>query len=297
MEQGCPHRSILPHIFPDCNSFAIKIGGKFCGVRGVCPGGGLPRRCRRGGRQRYPAGACPLCRLPALPLRCPRGSVPALSPAYPAFRFLFCPLSPRPPSPVGKGVTIGYFMQGASPLAFPGLNPRGTGSPCRCGKLNGGLPRRCRRGGRQRYPAEGLASALPARRASAIPGGGLPSLPPAYPATVVPAGGVPALSPAYTAFNLLPCPHPPRPPSRREGGDYRLFFARGFAPCIPRAEPGRHWSRGRTTHPAGVCLRNRQLAAKPIEQPFYWQCRQPRRGGTGGEELRRLRWFSPPGQG
>ena len=219
MEQGCPHRSILPHIFPDCNSFAIKIGGKFCGVRGVCPGGGLPRRCRRGGRQRYPAGgvpalspanpafnlfpcphppdplpggkgvtigyffargfapcipgaepgrhwfalplwktqwgacllcrlpalplwcprgACLLCRLPALPLRCPRGSVPALSPAYPAFRFLFCPLSPRPPSPVGKGVTIGYFMQGASPLAFPGLNPRGTGSPCHCGKLNGG---------------------------------------------------------------------------------------------------------------------------------------------------------------
>ena len=111
----------------------------------------------------------------------------------------------------------------------------------------GGLPRRCRRGGCQRYPAEGLASALPARRASAIPGGGLPSLPPAYPATVVPAGGVPALSPAYTAFNLLPCPLPrrgridPRPPSRREGGDYRLFYARNCAPCIPGAEPARHW--------------------------------------------------------
>ena len=27
------------------------------------------------------------------------------------------------------------------------------------------------------------------------------------------------------------------------------------------------------------------------------QCRQPRRGGTGGEELRRLRWSSPPGLG
>ena len=160
-------------------------------------------------------------------------------------------------------------MQGAAPLASPGLNPRGTGSPCRCGKLNGGLPRRCPRGGRQRYPA----------------------------------GGVPALSPVNPAFNLLPCPLPrrgridPRPPSRRERGDYRLFFARGFAPCIPGAEPARHWNRGRTTHPAGVCLRNCQLAAKPIEQPFYWQCRQPRRGGTGGEELRRLRWSSPPGQG
>ena len=46
----------------------------------------------------------------------------------------------------------------------------------------------------------------------------------------------------------------------------------------------------------GVCLRNLQLGAKPTEPPFYWQCRQPRRGGTGGEELRRLRWSSPPGQ-
>ena len=53
---------------------------------------------------------------------------------------------------------------------------------------------------------------------------------------------------------------------------------------------------------AEVCLRNRQLAAKPIEQPFYWQCRQPRRGGTGGDgtirrtRRRRLRWSSSPGQ-
>ena len=37
--------------------------------------------------------------------------------------------------------------------------------------------------------------------------------------------------------------------------------------------------------------RNRQEAVP------YEQCRQPRRGGTGGEELRRLRWSSPPGQG
>ena len=111
MGQGYPHRSILPHIFPDCNSFAIKIGGKFCGVWGVCPGGGLPRRCRRGGRQRYPA-----------------GGLPALSPAYPAFNLFPCP-HPPDPLPGGKGVTIGYFMQGAAPLASPGLNPRGTGYP------------------------------------------------------------------------------------------------------------------------------------------------------------------------
>ena len=40
------------------------------------------------------------------------------------------PPSPRPPSPPGKGETKGYFMQGASPLASPGLNPGGTGFSC-----------------------------------------------------------------------------------------------------------------------------------------------------------------------
>ena len=229
MEQGCPHCSILPHIFPDCNSLAIKIGGKFCGVRGVPRWGGLPRRCRRGGRQAGVSGArrgaCPLCRLLTLPLdffsapippapfpggeggdflfsyargfapcipgaepgrhwfalplwktqwggACPsvvgaagvsgtqRGACRFWSPANPAFRFLFCPYPPSP-LPGGKGVTIGYFMQGATPLASPGLNPGGTGSPCRCGKLNGGracfvacLPCHCgARGGRARFVA------------------------------------------------------------------------------------------------------------------------------------------------
>ena len=32
-------------------------------------------------------------------------------------------------------------------------------------------------------------------------------------------------------------PPSPRPPSRREGGDFRLFHARGFAPCIPCIKP------------------------------------------------------------
>ena len=139
MGQGCPHRSILPHIFPDCNSFAIKIGGKFCGVRGVCPGGAArPGVAGAAGVSGTRRGACRLCRLPTLPLA------------------LFS--CPHPPSPLpgGKGEIFCFLMQGASPLASPGLNPRGTGSPCRCGKLNGRL-----------------ASALPARRVSAVPGGGL----------------------------------------------------------------------------------------------------------------------------
>ena len=42
--------------------------------------------------------------------------------------------------------------------------------------------------------------------------------------------------------------------------------------------------------------RSLRCGAKPKEPLSYERCRQPRRGGTGGEELRRLRWSSPPGQ-
>ena len=47
-------------------------------------------------------------------------------------------------------------------------------------------------------------------------------------------------------------------------------------------------------HPRGL---NPWFAAKSSEALSCEKCRQPRRGGTGGEELRRLRWSSPPGQG
>ena len=92
---------------------------------GVCaPAGGLPRRCRRGGCQRYPA-----------------GGAGGQSPTNPAFSFAFAPIPPpalAERSSRREGGDQGYFMQGVAPLASPGLNPRGTGSPCRCGKLNGG---------------------------------------------------------------------------------------------------------------------------------------------------------------
>ena len=101
------------------------------------------------------------------------------------------------------------------------------------GKENVGLRRRC----------------LP-RLAAVVPGGGargdgcLLTLPSRHPA-----GGLPSLSPAYPAFSLFSfAPYPPYPPDplpRRGRGRPRLFHARGFAPCIPRAEPGRHRSRGR----------------------------------------------------
>ena len=83
-------------------------------------------------------------------------------------------------------------------------------------------------------------------------------------------------------FTFLP--PSPYPPSRREGGGQRFFYARGFAPCIP----------GGCTHGSP---RKRQEAVP------YEQRRQPRRGGTGGDgtirrkRRRRLRWSSPPGQG
>ena len=48
------------------------------------------------------------------------------------------------------------------------------------------------------------------------------------------------MSPADATFSLLSCPHPPTPPSRREGGDFCYFIARGFAPCIPGAGGTRH---------------------------------------------------------
>ena len=56
-------------------------------------------------------------------LFCNSKSLSVLSPAYPAFSLLFCPHPPAP-LPGGKGETKGYFMQGAAPLASPGLSRR-----------------------------------------------------------------------------------------------------------------------------------------------------------------------------
>ena len=50
-----------------------------------------------------------------------------------------------------------------------------------------------------------------------------------------PAGGLPSLLPACPAFSFVSCPHPPPPFPSGEGGALRLFYARGFAPCIPGA--------------------------------------------------------------
>ena len=49
----------------------------------------------------------------------------------------------------------------------------------------------------------------------------------------------------------FPAPIPPPPFPSGEGGDLRLFYARGSAPCIPGAVPGRHWLSLRCRKPKG----------------------------------------------
>ena len=153
-------------------------------------------------------------------------------------------ISPRPAlaersSPPGKGETKGYFMQGASPLASPGLNPGGTGFSC--GK---------------RVPAGGFAPCgagwgwrCGARR-GAQGGGRLPTLPCRNPAGAL--AFLVACLPFYFSFNSAPIP-PTR--ARRalfpsgEGGDLKFSYARGFAPCIPGAESTVRRENGRKRFP------------------------------------------------
>ena len=162
MEQGCPHRSILPHIFPDCNSFAIKIGGKFCGVRGVCPGGaaclGVAGAAGVSGTRR---GACPLCRLLTLPLTCFLAPLPRRG-----------RIDPQPPSRREGGDFLFSYARGFAPC-IPGAEPARHWFALPLWKTQWGA---C-------LGVAGSAGVSDTRR------GGLPALSPAYPATVVPAGG------------------------------------------------------------------------------------------------------------
>ena len=154
----------------------------------------------------------------SLPLWCSAGGLPCLPPAYPAFGLLSCPLSPQPPSPVGKGETISLFRRGLRPrhpcirpfatltvpavqvpsgvaqegrspadLALPapagGLAPGGIGSTCRCGARRGACFL-CR----------------------------LPTLPLVY----------------------FPAPYPPDPLPRRGRGRIKVFLCKGLRPLHPR---------------------------------------------------------------
>ena len=181
-------------------ALAKKTGsaGLFCCHRRVaCPGSRrltLPCRCPAGWLAlfavRLPCrcgvrrGACPLCRLSALPL--------------------VCFLSPIPPTPfpAGRGRFFSFLMQGASPLASPRLNPRGAYNPCQAGARRGACP------GGTGYPCR-----LRPRR-GAQGGGRLPALPlwcpqgglaPARHLLVLPRGRGPSQTPKFLS------PGPPSP--------------------------------------------------------------------------------------
>ena len=129
------------------------------------------------------------------------------------------PPSPRPPSPPGKGETKGFFMQGASPLASPGLNPGGTGFSC--GKRVPAAGLRPLRGGvgvALRCPEGGAGGWSPADLATVVPGGGLAFLVACLPFTL--------------ASILPPSPRPPSPPGK---GETKGYFMQGASPL---ASPG-----------------------------------------------------------
>ena len=67
------------------------------------------------------------------------------------------------------------------------------------------------------------------------------------------------MSPADLTFSFFSCPYPPNPLPLRGRGSPRLFHARGFAPCIPGAEPGRRGLNLRWRCPAGACPSGRRL--------------------------------------
>ena len=201
-------------------------------------------------------------------------------------------------------------MQGAQPLASPGLNPRGTGKGGEPRARRGGLP--CLspacpafsllfcplsppppfpggEGGDSRlFHARGFAPCIPSIKPLAAlaepekqaPGEGLPPALPVDLAAVVLAGGLPCLSPADPAFCFPFCPLSPHPLPRLGRGRFKVISCKGLRPLHPRG-----------LNPGGTCT------TKGFCLFTGGQCRQPRRGGTGGEELRRLRWSSPPGQG
>ena len=141
-----------------------------------------------GGRSPAP----PLCaetgrwRLDLPPLY-PAGECRGRSPADLAVSFVSAPYPPTPLPRRGRGGFLGYFMQGASPLASPRLS-------------------------RKRH---------------------LQSLPIRHPQGACLLCRLPTLP----LVSFL-APYPPRPRSQsalpRWGrGIFRLFHARGFAPCIP----------------------------------------------------------------
>ena len=104
----------------------------------------------------------------------------------------FLPLSPRPPSPPGKGETKVFYARGFAPCIPGELNPGGAEMGCNA---------RARRG---------LKPGVITNSRKVLGG----------------------LGDSFKSPPALLCPHPPDPlPSGK--GETKVFYARGFAPCIP----------------------------------------------------------------
>ena len=202
----------------------------------------MGRGTEEGGEPRARRGACPVGRLPPLPIA-----------------FFSAPYPPTP-FPGGEGGDFYFISPGATAPGTPAAEP-GRQNAVLAGGLVSWLPDllavsiffcphppvplpRWGRGRPKLFHARGFAPCIPGagwgaalgKGANHAPGGGrapyragLGGHPGAQ------RGCLPSLPPAHPAFALLFCPLSPRPPSRREGGDFRLFYARGFAPCIPGA--------------------------------------------------------------
>ena len=151
----------------------------------------------------------------------PAGGLPSLPPATPAFSLIFCPHPPAPPSPPGKGEILVFLMQGASPLASPGLDgTRHWLNPAFGGAWRGACP-----------SLVGSASVGGALR-GACPLCRLPLLP--------------------LACFSAPIPPTPFPAGR---GRFWFFLCKGLRPLHPRGWMGR--GTGSTCVwrcPAGGCL-------------------------------------------
>ena len=78
----------------------------------------------------------------------------------------------------------------------------------------------------------------------------------------VTAGGLLFWLPAVPAFSLLCCPHLPDPLPLRGRGRLRLFYARGFAPCIPGAGRGREPAIPAVPIPKAPC--GRKIGHRPL---------------------------------
>ena len=89
----------------------LNPDGTGAGAAYHAPTGGLPRRCQI-----------------TLPSLSPTGGTAVLVAGFTSHITKFYPLSPRPPSPVGKGEFFGLFRRGLPPPAPLRLNPGGAGA-------------------------------------------------------------------------------------------------------------------------------------------------------------------------